>query len=113
MEVFYLLGGEGKAFLLVVFLKIIYMLYWLRLHVDGEDVLVEAFVHSLEHGVVGGFLATHGEIFLYTRNAVATHVLRNLHGICAPRRNHFTARTNEEPLHRVCIEKFCVAIQPT
>ena len=56
MQVFYLLGRQGEAFLLVVFLQIVDVDDGLRLAVGGEDVLPEALVEPLEHGIEAGFI---------------------------------------------------------
>ncbi|MFS6559573.1 hypothetical protein VPJ68_29670, partial [Parabacteroides distasonis] len=64
-----------KTLLLVVFLKVLNVLDWLGLDVDGENVLVQPFVHALQHGVVLGVLAAHWEIFLDAYNAFDAHVL--------------------------------------
>ena len=66
----------------------------------------------LKHGVVVSVFRTYGEIFLYTRNAVETHVLCNLYGICAPRSDHLTARSHEESVDAFALDKLCFTIQP-
>ena len=50
-QVLYLLGRQGESLLLVVLLQIVDVDDGLGLAVDGEDVLVEAVVEALEHGV--------------------------------------------------------------
>ena len=113
MQILYLLGREGKAFLLVVFLQIVNVLDRFGLVVHSEHVLVYSLVHTLEHGVVVGISAGHREELLYTRNAAEVHILGNLNGICAPRRNHFTAWAHIEALQSLLRHEGGVAIKPT
>ena len=112
MQILDLLGRESQSFLLVVFLQILHMLDGFRLDVDGEDVLVEPFVHALQHGVVLGLLVVDGKILFYTRNAAKIHVLRNLNGICRPRCHHLTARAYEESLELLSLAKCGTAVEP-
>ena len=91
VEISHLVLAESKTFLLVVLLEVIHVLDGFRLVVDGEHLLVDAVVHTLQHRVVVGILAVYGEVLLNTRNAVKTHVLSNLNGIRTPGSNHFTA----------------------
>ena len=56
VEILYLLWRQGKSLLLVELLQIVYKLDGLRSMADGEDRLVEAIVHSLEHGVMVSIL---------------------------------------------------------
>ena len=105
MEVGYLLGAQCQSLLLIVLLDVLHMLDRLRLVVDGEDGLVQSIVHALQHAVVLSCLAGYGEELLYTRNAAETHVLRDLNGICTPRRNHLTARTDEVSVELLGVEQ--------
>ena len=52
MEILYLLGRKGKSFLLVVLFQVVYVLDGLWLDVDSENILVQPFVHTLQHGVM-------------------------------------------------------------
>ncbi len=108
-----LLGRERQTLLLVVFLQVLHMLDGLRLSHNGEDALVEAFIHALEHGVVVGILARHGEILLNARDAVQVHVLRYLHGVRTPRRDHLAPRAYEEAFLLAAFQQLRIAIQPT
>ena len=112
VEVGYLLRTQREALFLVVLLDIVHVFDGLRLVIDGEDRLVEAVVHTLEHAVVLGVLVGDGEELLYTRNAAETHVLRDLNGIRTPRRNHLTARTDKVARQLLGVEQRGVAIQP-
>ena len=89
------LGAERQAFLLVVGFQVLDVQDGFGLAVGGEDILIQALVHALQHRVVVGVLVLHGEIFLDARDALETHVLGNLHGIGAPRGNHLAARAHE------------------
>ena len=112
MEIFYFLRTQREALLLVVLLDVVDVLDGLRLVVDGEDSLVQTFVHTLEHGIVLGVLAFDGEVLLNTRNAGETHVLRDLNGICAPWCNHFAAWSDEEAVQLLVAEHLGVAVEP-
>ena len=89
VEVGDLLGREGESLLLVELLEVVHALDGLGVVVDGKDLLVQTVIHALEHGVVVGISVGHREELLYTRNAAEVHILGNLNGICAPRRNHY------------------------
>ena len=52
MEVLYLLRREGESFLLVILFQIVHILDGLRLDIDGENLLIQPVVHTLQHGVV-------------------------------------------------------------
>ncbi len=113
VKVLYLLGRKGKSLLLVVFLKILHVLDGLGLDVNGEDVLVQAVVHALQHRVVVGVHGVYGEVLLYTTNALEIHVLRNLNGICTPRGNHLAAWANEITGHALCVNDCGIVVKPT
>ena len=112
VQVFDLLRAQGQAFLLVVFLQIFHMLDGLRLDVDREDVLVEAVVHALQHGVVVGILVGYGEILLDAADALEAHVLGDLYGIGRPRGHHLAARAYEPSVEPVCIQQRSLAVKP-
>ena len=112
MQVFYLFGGQREAFLLVVFLQIVNAEDGLGLLVDGEDVLIQAVIKPLKHGVVVSILVLYGVVFLYSRNAFDGHVLRDFHRVSAPRRNHFAARSNEITLQVFFLFSIRFTIQP-
>ena len=113
MKIFYLLRRQRKSFLFVILLKVLDVLYGLRLYVYGEDVLVQTVVHTLQHRVVLGVLVVNGEILLYTLNALDTHILGNLNGIGTPRRNHLAARTDEVSVHCLSFHKGRLTVKPT
>ena len=112
VQVFYFLGRKGKAFLLVVFFKILYVLDGLGLDVDGEDVLIQTLVHALQHGVVVGVLRADGEVLLNAFDAAEVHVLGYFHGVGRPGGDHFAARTNEESFDAFALKQLCVAVEP-
>ena len=113
VQVLYLLGREGQTFLFVIFLQVFHVLDGLGLDVDGEDALVKPVVHALQHLVVFGLLAAHGEILLNTRNAIEIHVLRNLNGIGRPGSDHFAARPHIVAFELLALEHGGIAIEPT
>ena len=113
VQILYLLGRKRESLLLVVFLKILHVLYRFRLVVHGEYVLVESVVHALQHRVVLSVLALDREELFYTRNAVKIHVLCNLYGIRTPRSDHLAARTHEVSFHRFALDERSVTIEPT
>ena len=107
------LWREGESFLLVVSLNVFHKLdrLWLAVHV--EDVLVQSLIHALQHRIVLGIFRFHGEIFLDTRNAFQTHVLRDFHSIGTPRSYHFASWTHIKTVYRVCLQTGSVAVKPT
>ena len=114
VEIFYLGGREGEAFLLVIGFEVFDIDDGRGRVVHGEDVLIQPVVEALQHGVaavVAGVLG-HGEELLYTRNAAEVHVLGDLHGIGAPRRYHFASRAGEASCERFMFQQFGVAVKP-
>ena len=112
MQVFYFFGGQREAFLLVVFLQILNADDGFRLLVDGKNILIQAVIKPLKHGVVVSILVLYGVVFLYSRNAFDGHVLRDFHRVSAPRRNHFAARSNEITLQVFFLFSIRFTIQP-
>ena len=95
LEVIYFLFGECQAFFLIVCLQILDVDNRFRLAVGGEYVLVEAFIHTLQHRVAVCVFVFYGEIFFDTGDTAQTHILGDFHSIGTPRGNHFAARTYE------------------
>ena len=60
-----------------------------------NTVLVEAFIHALQHRVAVCVFVFYGEIFFDTGDTAQTHILGDFHSIGTPRGNHFAARTYE------------------
>ena len=112
VQIFYLFRTQGEAFLLIVFLDVLHVLDRLWLVVDGEDRLVQSFVHTLEHAVVVSILTLYGEVLLNTRNAGETHVLCDLNGISTPRGYHFAARAYKEAFELRVVQQCGVTIKP-
>ena len=80
--------------------------------IDTENMLIKPVVHALEHAVVFSILVRYREIFFYTQNAIETHVLSNLNGICAPWGYHFTARAYKKAFELVLFQEGSVAEKP-
>ena len=112
VQILYFLWRQGKTFLLVINLKVFNVLYRLWLVVDGEDVLVQPVIHSLQHRVVFGILGIYREIFLNTQNAVEIHVLCNLYGIRTPWCNHLTSWSDEISVKTLALLQLRVAVKP-
>jgi len=66
-----------------------------RLAVGRKYVLVQTFIHTLQHRVVVCIFIFHREIFFDTGDTVQTHVLGDFHSIGTPGSNHLAARTYE------------------
>ena len=92
LEVLFLIGAQGEAFALVVGCYIGYFLGCGGAEVGDEHVGAGIGVEGLEHGVDCRRRGDGSQGF-NARNAVESHVLGNLHGICAPRTYHFATRT--------------------
>ena len=112
MQVFYFFGRESKAFLLVVFFEVFDVDDGFGLTLDGEDVLVQAMIEALKHGVVVGIFAADSPVFFDTANAVDGHILCDFHSVGAPRCYHFSARTNEVACQVLFFLDGCSAIEP-
>ena len=112
MQIVDFLWRERETFSLVILFQVLDVSDRLRLYVDGEDVLVEAVVHTLQHGVVRSVGRSHGEVLLYTRNAIEAHVLCDLNGIRTPRSNHLASRSDKESAERLFVQQFGIVIQP-
>lgn len=89
LKVVHFFFGEGQAFFFVVCFQVFDVYDGFRPAVCGKYVLVETFVHALQHRVVVCVLVFHGKVFLNAGYAVQAHVLSDFYGICAPRGNHF------------------------
>ena len=75
VQILHFLGRQCQSLLLVVGFEVFHVPDGLRTVLHREYLLVEPVVHALQHWVVVGLFRAHGEVFLYTRNAVKTHVL--------------------------------------
>ena len=104
---------EGKSFLFVVGFQVFYGLDFGRFMMDGEDVLIQSVVHTLQHRVVVGLCRFHGEEFLNTADAGEVHVLRDFHGIGAPRGNHLATWPDKPAAEHRSIAQFGTAVEPT
>ncbi len=105
-------GREGKPLLLVIAVEVVNVHDGRGLYVHGEYALVEPVVHALQHRVMLGVGVLYGEILLYTRNAAKPHVLGNLHGIRAPRRDHLAARPDVPAFQPVALQRLSLAVEP-
>ena len=106
-------GRKSQPLLLVVLFQIIYIYNRCGFDVHREDALVKPFVHALQHRVVVGCFVRHREIFLNTGNTRQPHVLRDFHGVRAPRRDHLAARPHEKALQFGLCFRRGTAVQPT
>ena len=86
---------ECEAFFLVVGFEGFDGYDRFRLAVGGEYVLVESFVHALQHRVVVGIFIFYRKIFLDAENVFKSHVLGDFYCVCTPRGNHFAAWADE------------------
>ena len=86
---------ESQTFFFIVGFEVFDIDDGFRLAVGGEYVLVESFVHALQHRVVVGIFIFYREIFLDAENVFKSHVLGDFYCVCTPRGNHFAAWTNE------------------
>ena len=82
------------------------------LDVDREDVLIEAFVETLEHGIMLGLGIVHREILLDALNALNGHVLRDLHSVGTPRCYHLAAGTYEGAVEGRGFDERGIAVEP-
>ena len=112
VQVLNLFGRESKTLLFVIFLQILDVQDRCRLDVHREDVLIQALVHALQHGVVLSILAIYREIFLNALHTLDSHVLCDFHSVGAPRRNHLTAWTYKKTFQIVFAFGLSFAIQP-
>ena len=111
-QVFHLLTAQGQTFLLVVGLNVVDVFQRLGLAVHREHLLVEVLIAVLQHRVVRSLLRVHFLELLDTDNTFDTHVLGDLDGIGAPRRDHLTARAYKMAFHRVFFDHCGVTEKP-
>ncbi len=104
--------GEGQALPLVVCLEVRDVDNGVGGLVDGEDVLPQAAVEVLEHGVVLRVGAAHGEELLNAGDAADAHVLGNLDGVGAPRGDGLPPSPDEEAGQRLRRHVFRPAKKP-
>ena len=112
VEVFYFLGRECQAFLLVVFLEVLNNLDSRGLDIYGEDLLVEAFVEALEHGVMVSVGTLYGEKLFDSGDAAESHVLCDFYSIGAPGSYHLATWTDEESFERIAFDQCGFTIKP-
>ena len=112
VQVFDFLRREGKTFLLVILLQVLDVENGSRFYVHCEDVLIQAFVHALQHGVMLSILTVHREVFLDALHTFNRHVLGDFHSVGTPRSDHFTTWTYKESLQIVLAFWASFAIQP-
>ena len=113
LQVVHLLAAQCQTFLFIISLQVFNVDNRFRLAVGGKHLLVQTLIHALQHGVELCVLVGHREVLLDTQNAVEAHILSNLHGICAPRCNHFASWANEAALQVFFTFGLGVAKQPT
>ena len=113
MQVADFLSRQSQALLLVISFQVVDIADGVGFYVYGEYFLIKTFIHALQHRVVVGIGRSYREELFNTRNAAEAHVLCNLNGICAPRRNHFPTWTHEEPFQLLCVEQCGLSIKPT
>ena len=70
LEVVHLFFREGQTFTLVVGFQVVDMHNRLWLTVGGEHLLVQTFIHALQHRVMVSILISHREILLYAGNTL-------------------------------------------
>ena len=105
-------GREGQPLLLVIGLDVGHVAYGRRLDVDGEDALVEPVVEAFQHGVVVGVGAVGRHELLDAADARQIHVLRDFHGVRAPRRNHFAPWARKPSFDGVVLHGHGLAKEP-
>ena len=112
VEVFYFFGRERQAFLLVVFLEVLNNLDCRGLDIHGEDLLVEAFVEALEHGVMVRVGTLYGEKLFDSGDAAERHVLCDFYSIGAPGGYHLAAWADEESFEAIAFDECGFTIEP-
>ena len=110
MQVSHLFWRQRKSFLLVKLFQVVNTSYRSRFYVHFEDVLIQSFVHALQHRIVLSILRRHGKILFNTRNTFDVHVLRNLNSIGTPRSHHLAARTYEISFNPFSVYERCFTI---
>ncbi|MPM18336.1 hypothetical protein SDC9_64745 [bioreactor metagenome] len=99
IQILNFIGTERQTFLFIISCDIFNIYNRIRLLINREDFLCQCRVHPFQHRVVVDSAlyrrcCRNRTKLFYTQNAANTHVLGNLHGICTPGCNHFTARTD-------------------
>ena len=112
MQIVYLLRRECQSLLLIIGLQILHILDRLRLYVDCEDILMESFIHTLQHGIVVGILTVRRKKFLDTTDALQPHILGDFHGIGRPRGHHLPSRAYEIAVHAFSLHQRSLAVEP-
>ena len=111
VQIVYFLGREGQSLGLVIGFEVVNMADGLGGYIDAKKVLPQPVVTALEHWVDRG-IGAEGEVFFNAANAVEMHVLRNLHGISAPRRHHLFSRPDIASFERRQRRQCGAAIEP-
>ena len=95
LQVVHFFFGKSQTFFFVVHFEIFNVDDRFRLTVCREYVLVESFVHALEHRVVIGIFVLNREVLLDAAYAFEPHVLGDFYSVCTPGSDHFAAWANE------------------
>ena len=98
LQVVHLLLAQRQSLLFVVRFQVFDVDNGFRLAVGGEHVLVQSFIHALQHGVELGILVGYGEVLLDACDAFQSHVLCDFHGVCTPWCNHLASWSYETSL---------------
>ena len=94
-QVVHFLFGECKPFFLVIGFEVFNVDDRFRLAIGGKHILIQAFVHALQHRVEFSVFIFYGEVLFNPADAIAAHVLGDLYCIGTPGSNHFAAWSHE------------------
>ena len=95
LQVVHFFFRKSQTFFFVVHFEIFDIDDRLRLTVCCEYVLVESFVHALEHRVVVCVFVLNREVLLDAADAFEPHVLGDFYCVCTPGSDHFAAWADE------------------
>ncbi len=112
IQILNLLFTQRQSFLFIIHSDIVNLPDWIRLLVDRENSLIKAFIKGLKHRIIIRRFLPNRHKLLHPDNSGNGHILRNLHGIGAPRGDHLPARADKTARQRFAVKTGGPAQEP-
>ena len=111
-KVFHLIIAEGQPLIRIVCSDVFHLPDRFGHRRDLKNLFIQPVVQLLQHRVVRSFFVVHFVKCLYPLNTFNTHILRDLHGIRTPWRNHFFTRADKKAAHMIAVKGGGTAEKP-
>ena len=104
--------AEGKAFLFVVGCHVIDIDNRVWLLADRINILIDRMVLSTQHRIEGSIFVVGFDKLFDSFDSFQAHVLGDLHGIRAPRGDHFATWADKYARDTFRVDAVCTSLQP-